>query len=279
MKIQVSSDFLYAYFQEHDLSVSMIANRMGSSISIINRSFRHANDRLGKPIYFSPANIARLNDALMQVAGELRQHTLTFGSDLTYTNKHGRTYDPALVEQIKALCEYFNLKGLTERLLGWNRTKWNFILSAPSSKIYGHITREDVDRINAELLSVAGVLSSYEVTESPDKQVDKPIKTKEEEPAQKLNEWDDTALDLWERYARFHRLFPDGLIAFSVNDGFTVCEEDARLLARIDTTLQPYTDPTTGHVTLYMDAAKWQQIRRAWDDGDEMVAETPMYAE
>lgn len=64
-----------------------------------------------------------------------------------------------------------------------------------------------------------------------------------------------------------------------MNDGFTVCEDDARLLARIDTTLQPYTDPTTGHITLYMDAAKWKQMRRALDDGDEMVAETPMYAE
>ncbi|MDK7740654.1 hypothetical protein QP561_10480, partial [Veillonella nakazawae] len=36
-------------------------------------------------------------------------------------------------------------------------------LSAPSSKIYGNITRGDADRLNAELLSVAGVLSSHEV--------------------------------------------------------------------------------------------------------------------
>ena len=91
------------------------------------------------------------------------------------------------------------------------------------------------------------------------------------------NEWDDTALDLLERYAAFHRLFPDGLIGFAFHDGFTVCEDDARLLARIDTTLQPYTDITTGHVTLHMDEKKWKQIRRAWDDGDEMVTETPMY--
>lgn len=57
---------------------------------------------------------------------------------------------------------------MTERLLGWNRAKCDFTLSAPNSKIYGYITREDADRLNAELLAVAGVLSSYEVVADDD---------------------------------------------------------------------------------------------------------------
>lgn len=57
---------------------------------------------------------------------------------------------------------------MTERLLGWNRAKWDFTLSSPNSKIYGNMTREDADRLNAELLAVAGILSSYEVVADDD---------------------------------------------------------------------------------------------------------------
>jgi hypothetical protein len=49
------------------------------------------------------------------------------------------------------------------RVLGWNEKKKNATLSAPSSAIYGCVSRDDVNRINAELLAVAGVLSNYEV--------------------------------------------------------------------------------------------------------------------
>lgn len=279
-KSKVTQDELYKYLTEHNFVISLLGKMMGVSVGILMGCFHHDLNRHGKPLKFSSGNIGKLNAVLPQIADELRQHLLTFGSDQAYTNLRGATYDPALIEPINALSKYFNVTAMLMRLLGWKKGKKSAVFCQPSSKGYGSISKADMTTINAELLSVAGVLSSYEVvaSECPDKQVDRPIKTKQETSSQELNEWDDTTIDLWERYASFHRLFPDGLIAFSVNDGFTVCEDDARLLARVDTTLQPYTDPATGHVTLYMDAAKWQQMRRAWDDGDEMVAETPMYA-
>ena len=302
MKVQVTSDTLYQYLLEHNFTISLLSKYMGVSNGIVCNSFQHVPNRLGKPMKFSAANLERLNAALPQIADDLRRATITFGSDQTFTNSWGNTYDPATREAVLAVGNYFKITPFLFRVLGWKKGKRDMILVSTKSPVYGQVSQDDVNRINAELLSVAGVLSSYEVVEqNPDKQepetprainlekqADKPTKTKKEKgtPAQAplpLREgqgvglWDDTTLDLWERYAAFHRLFPDGLIAFAVNDGFTVCEEDARLLARVDTTLKPYTDPTTGHVTLYMDAAKWQQIRRAWDDGDEMVAESPMY--
>lgn len=286
--MQMLQDDLYQYLTDHDVKLSRLAELMGKSLPVLNSAFRHHKNNAGYERNFSVENIALLNQSLPLLADELRQCLLTFGSDLTFTNKRGTTYDPALIEPIKQLGRYLNLVTLTERILGWNKTRKRNVLADTHSKVYGCISQFDMMTLNAELLSIAGVLEGTEVIPDDDAyDPDATNKDKQEPetkinkgtPAQVANFWDDTSLDLWERYAAFHRLFPDGLIAFAVNDGFTVCEDDARLLARIDTTLQPYTDPTTGHVTLYMDAAKWKQMRRAWDDGDEMVAETPMYAE
>lgn len=283
--VQVSQDTLYQYLTEHNVKMARIAELIGKSEATVSSCFRHCKDMSGRPRRFTPAAISSLNAALKSIATSLRLNILTFGSPETFTNQRGNTYDPALVEPLKKIGELMNITALTARLLGWSKDRKEGVLVSPSAKIYGCISREDVNRINAELLSVAGVLSSYEVVSddgaiNPDKQDNKPIKTKKINkgtPAPVCNEWDDTTVDLWARYAAFHRLFPDGLIAFTVCGGFTVCEDDARLLAHTDTTLKPYTDPVTCHVTLHMDAAKWQQIRRAWNDGDEMVAESPMY--
>ena len=288
-KLQVTSDTLHAYLTEHGVTITRLSEITGVSVPTINSCFLHHKMADGTPRRFTAKILEKLNAALVQMSADIRGCLLTFGSERTFTNQRGKTYDPALVDAIKnGAGRYFNVNKLCENVLGWNKSKKHNVLETVTGKAYGCISKEDADRLNAELLSVAAVLSSYEVVEqnpdkdaiNPDKQDDKPIKTKavnKGTPAPVRNEWDDTSLGLWERYAAFHRLFPDGLIGFAFHDGFTVCEDDARLLARIDTTLQPYTDITTGHVTLHMDAKKWQQMRRAWDDGDAMVTETPMY--
>lgn len=162
-KTKISPDFLYKYIKDHNIILLKIAEKMGVSYSIVNRSFRHGKDRLGKPIYFSPSNIKKLNEAISEMAVDIRNCQLQFGSSQTFTNLHGTTYDPALVDGFRIIGHYFKLNGLTHKVLGWNTTKNNTTLSVQKSPVYGNITREDADRINAELLAVAGVLSSYEV--------------------------------------------------------------------------------------------------------------------
>lgn len=163
-KIKVSQDFLYNYLTEHNFIISSLGEMMGVSDCVVRACFLHTPNRHGKPQKFSASNIERLNEALTLVANKLRGCLLTFGSDQTYTNQRGTTYDPALVEQIKnGMNKYFKLRGLLERILGWNVTKCRTTLSIIKSPVYGNITREDADRINTELLAVAGVLSSYEV--------------------------------------------------------------------------------------------------------------------
>ena len=48
------------------------------------------------------------------------------------------------------------MKGLTEKVLGWNKAKCDITLSVKSSPMYGRVTQDDVNRINAEVLAVAG---------------------------------------------------------------------------------------------------------------------------
>ena len=168
-KIKVSQDFLYEYLNEHSFIVSALAEPMGVSESVIRGCFRHDLNRHGKPMKFSAPNIERMNQALELVANDLRDGLLIFGSERTFTNQRGTTYDPALVDAIKnGVAKYFKLKGLTERVLGWNKSKCDITLAVKNSPMYGRVTKEDADRINAELLSVAGVLSSYEVVTDVD---------------------------------------------------------------------------------------------------------------
>ena len=163
-KIKVSTDTLHKYLVEHDFTVSRLGDYMGIGNGVLMGCFRHNPDRLGRPRKFSLVNIKRMNDALVQIVDDMRKSLLVFGSDKVFTNQRGATYDPGLLEPInQGIGKFFKIRRMTERVLGWNLGKWANTLSAPSSKIYGNITRGDADRLNAELLSVAGVLSSHEV--------------------------------------------------------------------------------------------------------------------
>lgn len=203
-KIKVSQDTLYQYLTEHNLTISVFARKMGVSDGIVHGCFHHDLNRHGQPLKFSAANIERLNVALTEVADELRKCILIFGGPETFTNQRGTTYDPGLATSIRnGASRYFKIIGLTERLLGWNKAKSNTTLSVKSSPMYGRITKADADRINAELLSVAGVLSSYEVVadESPaqtaETKTDKKQKDKRTEDTSDYS-WDDPNLLLME---------------------------------------------------------------------------------
>lgn len=279
-KITVSQEYLKTFLKDHHFINAALAKKMGVSEGIVSGCFNRKPNRHGKPLSFSRKNIELLNQALQQIAEDLRGCKLE-ASDEESATKRFINDDPAVIESLRRIGEYIRLQGLTNKVLGWNAKRCLNNISVNGSKPHVHISKEDAMRISVEIMSIAVTLAGYEVVPDGEESDNNKGTRVEDSPSvgPGVNAWDDTSLDLWGRYDAFHRLFPDGLIGFTVCNGFTVCEDDARLLARIDTTLQPYTDPATGHVTLHMDAAKWRQMRRAWDDGDELVAETPMYAE
>ena len=161
--MRMTQDAIYKYLTEHDVKVIRIAELMGKTPPVIISCFKHHKNVHGYPRCFSVENIRQLNEVLGVIARELRGCVMTFGTDRMRTNKHGRTYDPGLIEPMKRLGELMNLMGLTKRLLGWSKIKKENVISDATSKAYGNISEADVMAINAEVLAVAGVLEGVEV--------------------------------------------------------------------------------------------------------------------
>ena len=162
-KVKVSSETLLKYLTDHNVKLARLAELMGISGASLTSCFKHQIINKGVPRQFTAQNLERMNEALPQLASELRGSMLIFGTGETRTGQKGKVYDSALVDQMKRIGQYMNLTALVYRVLGWSQDKKESILVTKNSKVHGNITREDADLINTELLSVAGVLSSYEV--------------------------------------------------------------------------------------------------------------------
>lgn len=167
-KLRVTQDVVYQYITEHNVNLSGLAREMQANPTLVAGCFRRNADRNGKPRHFTAQTLPRLNQALDMFTQKMRQSMITFGSPQTFTNNRGATYDPGTMDAIRGLSQFFNLTQFIIRVLGWNETKKNATLSGPSSKAYGCISRDDVNRINAELLAVSGVLSNYEIVADED---------------------------------------------------------------------------------------------------------------
>lgn len=168
-KIQVSQDVLYEYMLAHGMKMTPLAEMIGRAPEVVMSCFKHHNDWHGRPRKFNAEHIALINEALPKIAEDLRGMLITFGSDKVYRNQRGNEYDPACVDQIKRLGKYMTITDLVARVLGWSKGKKSAVLVQPSNKGYGTVSRADVQAINNELLSVAGVLGSYEVVIDADK--------------------------------------------------------------------------------------------------------------
>lgn len=162
-KTKVSQDFLYKFITDNGINVSTLAQLMGMSVTMVNGCFRHNKDAAGRPRNFPIQTLPKLNDAIVELAAQIRSSMICFGGPQTFTNKRKVEYDPACVEPINNLHCYFKITQFLASVLGWSLNKKSAILHTPSSKKYGCISRDDVDRINARILSVSGMLESIEI--------------------------------------------------------------------------------------------------------------------
>ena len=162
-KIKVNQDELYRYLKDHDVKMLRLSELMGTCDTAVTMCFKHSPDRMGEPRWFSAKSVQLINKALPQLAQELRGCMLHFGSELTYTNSHGHEYDPGQILPLKTLGRYLNITSLTHRLLGWSQNKKSSVLCRPNAINYGNISKQDVNIINTEILSITEVLDSYEL--------------------------------------------------------------------------------------------------------------------
>ena len=159
----VTQDFLFKFITDRGVNVSTLADQMGISATMVNGCFRHNKDKNGNPRNFPERTISKLNIALVELAQQMRGSLIFFGSEQTYTNNRGKTYDPATVDSIKNLHKYFKLNQFLRHALGWSEHKKSIILHTPSSKGYACVSSEDVKRINDAIMEVVIVFSSIEV--------------------------------------------------------------------------------------------------------------------
>ena len=288
-KVKVTQDVLYQYLNEHDVKLSRFAEVIGISPGMVMSSFKHHKDRYGKPRSFSTKNISLLNDALPVIAGELRTRQLVFGSDQVYTNRLHSTYDPALIKQIKELGKYINITSLTGRLLGWSKNKKSAVLVQSCSKAYGCISKDDVVAINNEILAVAGVLSSYEVVaddnvnndsnnqKRADIKDDKKPVCEKQAPNHNRTPWDDTKLGMLERCRLLHEKWPNGMLLFRVDGGYTAEGEDALYISNVDKELKPFYDSLSGLTTLFMSRDEMEHILLRLIEDGKRIAITDMH--
>lgn len=162
-KTKVSQDFLYKFITDNGINVSTLAELMGMSATMVNGCFRHNKDNAGRARKFPNQTLPKLNEAIVILAAQIRNSMISFGSPMAYKNKHGREYDPACIEPINALHRYFKITQFLASVLGWTANKKSITLHTPSSRGFGCISRDDIDRINARLLAVAGMLESIEI--------------------------------------------------------------------------------------------------------------------
>lgn len=163
-KMKMSQDTLYKYLTDHNVTISRLSELMGVTPSAVISDFTHRLNRHGNPRCMSVESVRNLNAALPKLAEEIRACAMTFGTEQKYTNRLGSVYDPGMLEPIKHLGKYFNLTKFTERVLGWNRGKRIATITDTMSKRYGHISEEDITKMNIEILSISGFLEGVEVT-------------------------------------------------------------------------------------------------------------------
>lgn len=293
-KVKVTQDTLYEYILAHDVKMTRLAEMINRAPEVVISCFKHHNDWHGRPRRFNAEHIALINKALPMLADELRQRLLKFGSDQTYTNKWGNTYDPALVQPMKDLGKYLNITSLTERLLGWSKGKKTAVISRPISKIYGNISKADVVAINNEILAVSGVLSSYEVvadegssrsTKGSENHKDNALKANVKCKTMESNyevekcKWNDFSLGLSERSALFRQQWPNGILLFRVNGGYTAEGDDARTVHELLPDVHPYTNQESGITTAYISGEQLTQLLSRFISKGRRVMMTDMYKE
>lgn len=289
-KAKMTQDELYQYLLEHNIIISRLGELVGLSDTAMSNAFKHHIVN-GKRHYFPAKKVVLINTALPVMAREIASRILVFNPANNISTVSSRCYDPECLPQLRKVGEYFSLIKFTARVLGWSLPKKDSVFST-ANRNYGHISSLDAELINAELLAVAGTLGNIELLETPDGQLPTPVEAKEKPRSNNkkctrtrmeqsfestLQPWEDTSLDLLERYRLFHEHWPDGILFFRVNEGYTVAQQDSDHLCYLDSSLQPYTDPATGLTTTWIDDDKFTRLMPHCVGTGRRVGVTDMY--
>lgn len=167
-KIKVSQDELRTFLEGNFFIRAALAKKMGVSEGIVGNCFTHTLSRHGKPLSFSKRNIELMNTALQQIAEELSTCKLKCSNEEEAATRRFINDDPAIIESLRRISEYIKLRGFTAKVLGWGTRKCESNINLKPSAPHVHITKEEIGRINTELMVVASTLAGWEVVADKD---------------------------------------------------------------------------------------------------------------
>lgn len=301
-KIEVTQDQLKYYLEEHHFIRAALAKKMGVSESIVGDCFNHLLNRHGKPLSFTKKNVELLNQALQQISEELSRCKLKCSNEEEQASRRFINDDPAIIDGLRKISEYIKLRGLTAKVLGWNNRKCESNINLKESRLHVHIKREEIERINIEIMAIAGTLATWEVVADENAFDGNPAAAEDEtepaadvKPAHHNNKgtrtrrgnafesgsqpWDNTSLPLPERGQLLRAQWPQGVLLYRVSDGYTAEGVDVKVLCRLSSSITPYTDNTTGVTTAYMSQDTMAEIQPRLVAEGRRVAFTNMYDE
>ena len=162
-KIKVSQDELKGFLEAHDFIRVAIANKMGVSESMVGNCFSHSLNRHGKPMSFTRRNIELLNHALQQISEELSSCKLKCSNEEEQASRRFINDDPAIIDSLRKISEYIKLRGLTKKVLEWDKRKCENNIKLKEANPHVHIKKDEIERLNIEVMSIASTLAGWEV--------------------------------------------------------------------------------------------------------------------
>lgn len=166
-KIQVSQDKLKIFLDANFFSKAAIAKKMGVSESIVGDCFNHLPNRHGKPLSFSKKNIVLLNQALQQIAEELKECNLECSNEESATKRFIND-DPAVIEDLRTISKYIKLRALLFKLFEWGHKKCENNINLKDPNPHVHIGKEEAQLLSTTILSIATTLANWEVVADDD---------------------------------------------------------------------------------------------------------------
>lgn len=165
-EIRIPMTRLKDYLSDTGITVTCLSELSGINLQHLGKCLSGKIDESnGRIRTMSDNNMARLQEALHQLALKLKYIFILYNTDMEVVKQNGRRYCPDCVDQIKTqLSSYINIRPFVQHSLGWNRSKARNVIDNKKSIAYGNISQDDVNRINIFLAGMATRLDMLTLT-------------------------------------------------------------------------------------------------------------------
>lgn len=156
-EIKIPITRLKKYLNEVGITIQAMSEMSGISRLHLQKCLDGVVDqRNGRKRTMSDDALAQLQEALHQMALDLKYIFIFYNKDREVCRRNGNCYCPDCVDQIKEqLSKYFSISPFMQYALGWNQSKICNIMNCKDGFAYGNISQDDCERINVVLAEIS----------------------------------------------------------------------------------------------------------------------------